>query len=71
MGCENAYFLSSVHMFIVAKKKGAHKFLRGGSTYHNMKKKKKTITHGSGNAYFLRPEALHLFMGDVQPCVHS
>ena len=33
-------------------------------------KKKKTITHGSGNAYFLRPVALHLFIGDVQPEVH-
>ena len=41
--------------------------MRGGSTCHNMKNK--TITHGSGNAHFLRP--VHLFIGDVEPDVHS
>ena len=34
-------------------------------------KKKKLISHGSGNAYFLRPVALHLYIGEVQPDVHS
>ena len=41
--------------------------LRGGSTYHNMKIK--YITHGSGNAYFLRP--VHFFIVNVEPKVHS
>ena len=44
--------------------------MRDGSTYQNMKKKKKkTFTHGSGNTYSLR--SVHLFIGDVQPDVHS
>ena len=43
--------------------------VRGGSTYHNMEKN--TITHGSGNAYFLWSVALHLFIGDVQHDGHS
>ena len=56
-------------MFIVAETRVTN-IVRGGSrpTCHNIKK---TITHGSRNAYFLRPVAIHLFIGNVQLDVHS
>ena len=41
--------------------------VRGSSTYHNIKKKK-IITHGPGNAYFLWP--VYLFVGHIQPDIH-
>ena len=68
-GSGNAYFLSSVHLFIVAKNKSAQYCEKW--YYISQFGEKKTHTHGSGNAYFLRPVALHLFIGDVQPDVHS
>ena len=37
--------------------------VRGGRTYHNMRKK--TITHGSGNAYFLKSVHLSIVSEDV------
>ena len=38
-GSGNAYFLSSAHLFIMAKTKVTN-IVRGGSTYHNMKKER-------------------------------
>ena len=48
-------------------KRACYHLLHRGSIYHNMKKK--AITHGSGN--FRLHVALHLFIEDVQPDVHS